>query len=153
MDYGHAPLPLAIHLERFDKAIASDSKESEINPLARFFEDRAVAHIGGADAPTTLQKISAASAWNARLEERSSFWFQRPEGLAKADEWDSPLADDGANILHKRISISTRHATVERFIRSRLALGETVENLAKHARQHDEATAVLIEKIGMEIAP
>jgi hypothetical protein len=75
--------------------------------------------------------------------------------ITKLDGWDEQIpnssASDAGDQLIKRFAGDQRRQSYREWMQRQLALGETVDGLVKHARKHDEATALFLEEIAAEL--
>lgn len=131
--------------------VEGESAEEVADPFEKFLEAADLAAIGVTaaklekeTAPTdrivaaTYQKIAANAEKPTDLERA-----QNP--LRKTEPASSSLAKrmPGKDDLHR--------VCLREFLKKSLANGETVASVAAYARQHDPATADLLEEIGAEL--
>ena len=77
--------------------------------------------------------------------------------LAKAStEWAEEIsaASDGDSLENNYSAVrkTNRRVTLEKFVRTSLAAGETISGLVDHAKRYDGATAREIQEIGDQLA-
>ena len=112
------------------------------------FAERAAAKVaaGGSAGLDALKEISKAQGYAPPSDDAGNIWIKHERVTVQPIESPYDAPDDDA--LTKRVGTSTRRLNVEKFVRTRLALGESVESLAEHAEKHDAETAALIREIG-----
>ena len=146
------PIEFQIYMENSNAqfADASPDVDDAPSPMAAFAE-RAAAKVaaGGSAGLDALKEISKAQGYAPPSDDAGNIWIKHERVTVQPIESPYDAPDDDA--LTKRVGTSTRRLNVEKFVRTRLALGESVESLAEHAEKHDAETAALIREIGADL--
>ncbi len=143
------PIAFELHMQQMDSSLDEVVvDETQEHHVAKLFSNAAIA-VAADDAAVGLERLRklgnrAVTNWRPPDASKSNPWA-RPDSdaLAKADEASADLV--------KRFAVSTRKAALVGWIKSRLAVGETIESLATYAAVHDETTARLIREVGAEL--
>ena len=123
--------------------IFADLEADAADPLQKFLEASQIAGSRGADGFAMAEALQASTSdgvFASRFER-----FEKKPTTPHAEDQDAEILTDAA-LLEKSAmdSRSRRLLNLRKWMRVQLAVGETVETLEQHARQHDAETADLI---------
>jgi hypothetical protein len=106
-------------------------ERQEADPFERFQQDSTIA--------------AALNSWADATDINAQKAAAAPELDA---DWDEVLADEQLEKCAEESPADRRKVALATHIKRRLALGESLEDLIAHARQHDERVALELQEVG-----